>query len=166
MRGVKRNPFTAGFATGAKTIVHEDFGFGGVDFRLAANMTIGRQRSFRRRAGTVLPSRVLERHNGLIGQRVHVEPRQRTPPVRRRRLFQQVEHGAHLVQNAGQARIWIGDEGDTARMQDGEEVGQLLLVHAQRIGVEEDGLHEFREERFVGERRHLEVSQGLTYEKI
>jgi len=132
-----------------------------VDRLSAAYVAVGSERRVGGGRHRVLPAGRLGGHDGLERQGVHVKPRDATVLLSQQRVGR-----AHLVQDESHAGVGVGNHGDVAVLCEAEQVGQFLLVHADGVGVGQDALQQFFDQRLVDKRREFEVSENVLLRRV
>lgn len=138
---LQRDPLAALLPADGEGVVHEEPGLAGVDVVGAADVAVGGERGLGRGRHGVLPLGAVRDDHGLEGQGVHVEASQRLGlgvTSCRGLLVTLVDDAVdlpHLVEDGGHTGVGVGQHCDVGSLEKTQQVGELLFVHPQRVGL-------------------------------
>ncbi len=140
-RFLERNSLTSFLPANGERFVHDQPRFTEIDVWRAADVSVGGQRCFGCGRHGVLPLGAVFDDDGLESQRVDVKACERpTRPGLLVALVYQAVEFSHLVQHCSYAWVGVRKHGQVAATEKAQDIGQLLLVHAQRVGVRKNKL--------------------------
>ncbi len=140
-RFLEWNSLTSFLPANGERFVHDQPRFTEIDVRWAADVSVGSQRCFGCGRHGVLPLGAAFDYDGLESQRVDMKACERpTRPGLQVELVYQAVEFAHLVQHCSYTWVRVRKHGQVAATEKAQEIGKLLLVHAQRVGVRKNKL--------------------------
>jgi len=136
-------------------VVEKDFRAVQIDLVLSGHKAMGGQGGVRGRRHRVPPRSTLSRHNRLERDGVHVQTRNAPVPT-----VKQTVESPHLAQDVGHVRVRVREHRYLSVAQEAEQVGQFLLVHAERIDVRDHVTRQHANHVWFDKGRALEVDQN------